>query len=89
MAVALCSRGLVYPLPELQAPVTPVLRLCAPASSAGFSVHPGGRWVLETGRPYEITIDVLDKSGNKVYLSDVSPPRAWWVCRGTSPGAGP
>ncbi|KAM7132898.1 nuclear pore membrane glycoprotein 210 isoform 2-T2 [Molossus nigricans] len=36
----------------------------------GFMVHPGDRWVLETGRLYEITIDVLDKSGNKVYLSD-------------------
>ena len=40
-------------------------------------VHPGGRWVLETGRLYEITVEVLDKSGNKVYLSDVSPLRAW------------
>ncbi|XP_016071129.1 PREDICTED: nuclear pore membrane glycoprotein 210 [Miniopterus natalensis] len=36
----------------------------------GFTVHPGDRWVLETGRLYEITIDVLDKSGNKVYPSD-------------------
>ncbi|DAA16796.1 TPA: nucleoporin 210 [Bos taurus] len=36
----------------------------------GFTVHPGGRWVLETGRLYEITVEVLDKSGNKVYLSD-------------------
>ncbi|KAF4023798.1 hypothetical protein G4228_016057 [Cervus hanglu yarkandensis] len=36
----------------------------------GFTVHPGGRWVLETGRPYEITVEVLDKSGNKVYVSD-------------------
>nr|XP_035969379.1 nuclear pore membrane glycoprotein 210 isoform X1 [Halichoerus grypus] len=36
----------------------------------GFTVHPGDRWVLETGRLYEITIEVLDKSGNKVYLSD-------------------
>ncbi|XP_036204849.1 nuclear pore membrane glycoprotein 210 isoform X3 [Myotis myotis] len=36
----------------------------------GFTVHPGDRWVLETGRVYEITIDVLDKSGNKVYPSD-------------------
>ncbi|KAJ7410211.1 nuclear pore membrane glycoprotein 210 [Willisornis vidua] len=35
-----------------------------------FSVHPGDRWVLETGRLYEITIDVYDKSSNKVYLSD-------------------
>ncbi|NWJ09888.1 PO210 protein, partial [Crypturellus undulatus] len=36
----------------------------------GFTVHPGDRWVLETGRTYEITIEVYDKSSNKVYLSD-------------------
>ncbi|KAI4554062.1 hypothetical protein MJT46_020059 [Ovis ammon polii x Ovis aries] len=36
----------------------------------GFTVHPGGRWVLETGRLYEVTVEVLDKSGNRVYLSD-------------------
>ncbi|XP_025010313.2 nuclear pore membrane glycoprotein 210 isoform X3 [Gallus gallus] len=36
----------------------------------GFAVHPGDRWVLETGRFYEITIEVYDKSSNKVYLSD-------------------
>ncbi|XP_015284400.1 PREDICTED: nuclear pore membrane glycoprotein 210 [Gekko japonicus] len=36
----------------------------------GFSIHPGDRWVLETERLYEITIEVYDKSGNKVYLSD-------------------
>ncbi|XP_071407089.1 nuclear pore membrane glycoprotein 210 isoform X2 [Pithys albifrons albifrons] len=36
----------------------------------GFSVHPGYRWVLETGRLYEITIHVYDESSNKVYLSD-------------------
>eukprot|EP00079_Xenopus_tropicalis_P032145 XP_017945916.1 PREDICTED: nuclear pore membrane glycoprotein 210 [Xenopus tropicalis] len=36
----------------------------------GFTVHPGDRWVLETGRLYELTIDVYDKSSNKVYLSD-------------------
>ncbi|XP_018095905.1 nuclear pore membrane glycoprotein 210 [Xenopus laevis] len=36
----------------------------------GFTVHPGDRWVLETGRLYDITIDVYDKSSNKVYLSD-------------------
>ncbi|KAF2976400.1 hypothetical protein EK904_003634 [Melospiza melodia maxima] len=35
-----------------------------------FTVHPGDRWVLETGRLYEITVDVYDKSSNKVYLSD-------------------
>lgn len=44
------------------------------ACFVGFTVHPGGRWVFETGRLYEITVEVLDKSGNKVYLSDVSPP---------------
>ncbi|XP_077133093.1 nuclear pore membrane glycoprotein 210 [Ranitomeya variabilis] len=36
----------------------------------GFTVYPGDRWVLETGRYYEITIDVYDKSSNKVHLSD-------------------
>ncbi|NWR58588.1 PO210 protein, partial [Bucorvus abyssinicus] len=36
----------------------------------GFTVHPGDRWVLETGRLYEITVEVYDKSSNKVYLSD-------------------
>ncbi|XP_058144859.1 nuclear pore membrane glycoprotein 210 [Dasypus novemcinctus] len=36
----------------------------------GFSVHPGDRWVLETGRLYEVTVEVFDKSSNKVYLSD-------------------
>uniref|UniRef100_A0A3B3TDL5 Nucleoporin 210 n=1 Tax=Paramormyrops kingsleyae TaxID=1676925 RepID=A0A3B3TDL5_9TELE len=36
----------------------------------GFNIQPGDRWVLETGRVYEISIDVFDKSSNKVYLSD-------------------
>ncbi|XP_037658720.1 nuclear pore membrane glycoprotein 210 isoform X2 [Choloepus didactylus] len=36
----------------------------------GFSIHPGDRWVLETGRLYEMTVEVFDKSSNKVYLSD-------------------
>ncbi|XP_060036296.1 nuclear pore membrane glycoprotein 210 isoform X2 [Erinaceus europaeus] len=36
----------------------------------GFSIYPGDRWVLETGRLYEVTVDVLDKAGNKVHLSD-------------------
>lgn len=36
--------------------------------------------MLETGRLYEVTIEVLDKSGNKVYLSDVS------ACRGSQRG---
>uniref|UniRef100_A0A8C0VXY7 Nucleoporin 210 n=1 Tax=Cyanistes caeruleus TaxID=156563 RepID=A0A8C0VXY7_CYACU len=41
-----------------------------PPAYLGFTVHPGDRWVLETGRRYEITIEVYDKSRNKVYLSD-------------------
>uniref|UniRef100_A0A8C3UAJ3 Nucleoporin 210 n=1 Tax=Catharus ustulatus TaxID=91951 RepID=A0A8C3UAJ3_CATUS len=41
-----------------------------PPAYLGFTVHLGDRWVLETGRLYEITIDVYDKSSNKVYLSD-------------------
>ncbi|CAL8325175.1 unnamed protein product [Merluccius merluccius] len=36
----------------------------------GFKIHPGDSWVLETGRTYDIVIEVYDKSGNKIYLSD-------------------
>lgn len=36
----------------------------------GFTVHPGDRWVLETGRQYEIAVEVLDQTGNRVFLSD-------------------
>uniref|UniRef100_A0A452UL49 Nucleoporin 210 n=1 Tax=Ursus maritimus TaxID=29073 RepID=A0A452UL49_URSMA len=55
----------------------------------GFTVHPGDRWVLETGRLYAITIEVLDKSGNKVYLSDVSAclGSRWGVSVGCVSGA--
>lgn len=38
----------------------------------GFTVHPGDRWVLETGHLYAITIEVFDGSSNKVYPCDVS-----------------
>lgn len=38
----------------------------------GFTVHPGDRWVLETGRLYAITIEIFDRASNKVYPSDVS-----------------
>lgn len=38
----------------------------------GFKIHPGDSWVLETGREYDIHIEVFDKSGNKIYLSNVS-----------------
>ncbi|XP_060793096.1 nuclear pore membrane glycoprotein 210 [Neoarius graeffei] len=35
-----------------------------------FKINPGERWVLETGRTYEIFIEVFDKSSNKIHLSD-------------------
>ncbi|XP_051914450.1 nuclear pore membrane glycoprotein 210-like, partial [Hippocampus zosterae] len=41
-------------------------------ASLGFKIHPGSNWVLEMGRDYDILIEVLDKSGNKLYLSDIS-----------------
>lgn len=40
--------------------------------NSAFKIHPGESWVLETGRVYGITIEVFDKSGRKIYLSDVS-----------------
>lgn len=43
-----------------------------PFCCIGFSIYPGDRWVLESERLYEITVEVYDKSSNKVYLSDVS-----------------
>uniref|UniRef100_A0AAQ5X8U0 BIG2 domain-containing protein n=1 Tax=Amphiprion ocellaris TaxID=80972 RepID=A0AAQ5X8U0_AMPOC len=36
----------------------------------GFKIHPGDSWVLEAGREYDIHIEVFDKTGNKIYLSD-------------------
>lgn len=36
----------------------------------GFKIQPGDSWVLETGRVYDIVIEVFDKSGYKIYLSD-------------------
>ncbi|XP_044122352.1 nuclear pore membrane glycoprotein 210-like isoform X4 [Neovison vison] len=36
----------------------------------GFTVQPGGRWSLEVGRAYVITVEVFDKSGSKVHVSD-------------------
>ncbi|XP_039627245.1 nuclear pore membrane glycoprotein 210-like [Polypterus senegalus] len=40
------------------------------ADHLGFAIQPGNRWVLETGRKYEILIEVFDKAGNKIYVSD-------------------
>lgn len=53
-------------------PLWPELSALPLVCFIGFTVCPGDRWVLEIGRLYEITIEVLDKSGNKVYPSDVS-----------------
>uniref|UniRef100_A0A667Z7B9 Nucleoporin 210 n=1 Tax=Myripristis murdjan TaxID=586833 RepID=A0A667Z7B9_9TELE len=36
----------------------------------GFKIRPGDSWVLETGRVYDILIEVFDKSSHKIYLSD-------------------
>uniref|UniRef100_A0A6Q2XNQ1 Nucleoporin 210 n=1 Tax=Esox lucius TaxID=8010 RepID=A0A6Q2XNQ1_ESOLU len=36
----------------------------------GFKINPGESWVLETGRVYNILIEVLDKSSNRIYVSD-------------------
>lgn len=36
----------------------------------GFKIHPGDSWILETGRVYDIHIEVFDKSSSKIYLSD-------------------
>ncbi|XP_056588435.1 nuclear pore membrane glycoprotein 210 [Triplophysa dalaica] len=35
-----------------------------------FKIQPEERWVLETERTYEIFIEVFDKSGHKIHLSD-------------------
>uniref|UniRef100_A0A8C9LAN5 Nucleoporin 210 like n=1 Tax=Pavo cristatus TaxID=9049 RepID=A0A8C9LAN5_PAVCR len=40
------------------------------AGFLGFSVHPGGRWVLEVRRQYAITVQVYDRGSTKVHLSD-------------------
>lgn len=42
------------------------------ALRAGFTVYPGGRWSLEVGQVYVITVDVFDKSSTRVHISDVS-----------------
>ncbi|XP_058395228.1 nuclear pore membrane glycoprotein 210-like [Diceros bicornis minor] len=36
----------------------------------GFTVQPGDRWSLEVGQVYVVTVEVFDKSGTKVYISD-------------------
>ena len=38
----------------------------------GFVISPHRKWVLETGREYEIVIEMYDKNSHKIYPSDVS-----------------
>ncbi len=38
---------------------------------AGFVVLPGRKWVLESGRDYEILIEIYDKDSHKIYPSEV------------------
>ena len=33
---------------------------------------PGKKWVLETGKDYEIIIEIYDKDSHKIHPSDVS-----------------
>ncbi|XP_037334069.2 nuclear pore membrane glycoprotein 210 [Pungitius pungitius] len=40
------------------------------AGYLGFKIFPGDSWVLEKGRVYDVLIEVFDKSGNKIYVSD-------------------
>ncbi|XP_052575710.1 nuclear pore membrane glycoprotein 210 [Peromyscus californicus insignis] len=63
------------------------------AGYLGFTVHPGDRWVLETGRLYAVTIEVFDRSSNKVYPSDnirieaVLPPEFFEVLSSSQNGS--
>ena len=49
-----------------------LIQLLSLLNYLGFKIHPGDSWVLETGRIYDISIEVFDKSSNKIYISDVS-----------------
>uniref|UniRef100_A0A673WM22 Nucleoporin 210 n=1 Tax=Salmo trutta TaxID=8032 RepID=A0A673WM22_SALTR len=40
------------------------------AGYLGMAMNPVESWVLETGRVYNILIEVFDKSSNRIYLSD-------------------
>ncbi|XP_077380724.1 nuclear pore membrane glycoprotein 210-like isoform X2 [Festucalex cinctus] len=38
-------------------------------SYLSFKIHPGDSWILETGRDYDVVIEVFDKFDNKIYPS--------------------
>ena len=44
---------------------------CVLVLFSGFSIFPGGVWVLETDRQYIITVDVYDKLNHKLYVAEV------------------
>jgi len=63
---------------NLPSPFGTSLPHCPP----GFSVQPGERWVLETGRDYEVTVEIYDWDSNRAFPADVShtwPRVTLWV----------
>ena len=44
-------------------------------ASLHFSVDPGRVWVLERGRSYEITVDLLDTEAHRMLVTKVSVSR--------------
>ena len=37
----------------------------------GFTVSPGNKWILESGRTYEIGVEVFDRDRHRIHLSEV------------------
>ena len=47
----------------------------------GFTVSPGNKWLLESGRTYEIGVEVFDRDRHRIHLSEVwLKSFSWWVC---------
>lgn len=38
----------------------------------GFAVHPGKLWILQTGKTYEMHVQVFDEENNRIRVDDVS-----------------
>ena len=38
----------------------------------GFAVHPGKLWILQTGKMYEMHVQVFDEENNRIRVDDVS-----------------
>ncbi|XP_006901438.1 PREDICTED: nuclear pore membrane glycoprotein 210 [Elephantulus edwardii] len=70
--LVLCHRNILFPGIRMQGASrlpNSTIYIVEPGY-VGFTIHPGDRWVLEMGRLYEVTIDVFDKSSNKVYVTE-------------------